>query len=610
MKRHQQIDLEAYREPLVAILQEIIDTPDLDRDDLTKVLKKHPKDGVGLFRRVELISAYREFAGTDGLPPYDQGILERLRRKPIRTSSGVTPVTVLTKPFPCPGTCIFCPNDVRMPKSYLSDEPGAQRAENNSFDPYLQTYARLSAYRSTGHPTDKIEIIILGGTWSFYPETYQIWFIKRIFDAMHDFGKGIDRMGEVEAAIRQHSQLHPSRNLTDAKINGAILNDSYNNVVQDIYKDEMYRSREQAQAISIGMVERTPITEFATWDELEATHLENETAACRSVGLVIETRPDHISVEEVLRVRRLGCTKVQIGFQSLNDEVLDLNKRGHDVAATRRAVKLLRQAGFKIHGHWMPNLYGSSVEGDIEDYRKMFSDPDFCPDELKIYPCSLIESAELMQYYKKGLWEPYTHEELLEVLTATMELTPEYCRLTRVVRDIPSTDIVVGNKLTNFREIAEAETKKRGIRQGEIRSREIRNQTVTIDELHLDEIWYVTSAGQEIFLQYITEDRKITGFLRLSLPTESPITNELQDAAMIREVHVYGQSLKIGESADGHTQHLGLGKELIERSVEIATEQGYKRLAVISAIGTRDYYIKRGFGNIKQGQLYQVRELI
>ncbi len=609
MKRHQQIDLEAYREPLVAILQEIIDTPDLDRDDLTKVLKKHPKDGVGLFRRVELISAYREFAGTDGLPPYDQGILERLRRKPVRTSSGVTPVTVLTKPFPCPGTCIFCPNDVRMPKSYLSDEPGAQRAENNSFDPYLQTYARLSAYRSTGHPTDKIEIIILGGTWSFYPETYQIWFIKRIFDAMHDFGKGIDRMSEVEAAIRQHSQLHPSRNLTDAKINGAILNDTYNKVVQDIYKDEMYRSREQAQAISIGMVERTPVTEFATWDELEAAHLENETAACRSVGLVIETRPDHISVEEVLRVRRLGCTKVQIGFQSLNDDVLDLNKRGHDVAATRRAVKLLRQAGFKIHSHWMPNLYGSSVEGDIEDYRKMFNDPDFCPDELKIYPCSLIESAELMQYYKKGLWEPYTHEELLEVLTATMELTPEYCRLTRVVRDIPSTDIVVGNKLTNFREIAEAETKKRGIRQGEIRSREIRNQTVTMDELHLDEIWYDTSAGQEVFLQYITEDRKITGFLRLSLPTESPITDELQDAAMIREVHVYGQSLKIGESADGHTQHLGLGKELIERSVEIATEKGYRRLAVISAIGTRDYYIKRGFGDVKQGQLYQVREL-
>jgi elongator complex protein 3 len=258
----------------------------------------------------------------------------------------------------------------------------------------------------------------------------------------------------------------------------------------------------------------------------------------------------------------------------------------------------------------MPNLYGSSVEGDIEDYRKMFSDPDFCPDELKIYPCSLIESAELMQYYEKGLWKPYTHEELLDVLTATLELTPEYCRLTRVVRDIPSTDIVVGNKLTNFREIAETEAKKRGIRRGEIRSREIRNQTVTMDELRLDETAFETSCGDEVFLQYITEDRKIAGFLRLSLPTEPPITDELDGAAMIREVHVYGQSLKIGEAGKGYTQHLGLGKRLIERAVDIAIEKGYKRLAVISAIGTRDYYIQRGFSEVQAGNLYQVRELV
>jgi elongator complex protein 3 len=179
-----------------------------------------------------------------------------------------------------------------------------------------------------------------------------------------------------------------------------------------------------------------------------------------------------------------------------------------------------------------------------------------------------------------------------------------------VVRDIPSTDIVVGNKLTNFREIAEAEAKKRGIRRGEIRSREIRNQTVTMDELHLDETWYQASCGDEIFLQFITEDRKIAGFLRLSLPTEPTITDELEGAAMIREVHVYGQSLKIGELADGHAQHLGLGKQLIERAVEIATDKGYKRLAVISAIGTRDYYIKRGFSEVKAGELYQVRELV
>ncbi len=607
MMRHKvQTNLEDYREPLIAILHEIVNATELSRKHLEKILKRYPKDGKGFFRRDELIQAYHEFAGTNGLPPFDQAILERLRRKPVRTRSGVTPVTVLTKPFPCPGKCIFCPSDIRMPKSYLADEPGAQRAEQNWFDPYLQTYARLTTFRSTGHPTDKIEIIVLGGTWSFYPETYQIWFIKRIFDAMHDFGKGIDRTGEVEAALHEYSQLQPERELPNVTINGTDFEQSYNQVVQSIYRQEMARSKEQAQAIALGKVERSPVTEFATWEELEAAHRENETALCRSVGLVIETRPDHISVEEVLRVRRLGGTKVQIGFQSLNDEVLRLNKRGHDVAATRRAVKLLRQAGFKIHAHWMPNLFGSSPEADVQDYRLMFDDPDFRPDELKVYPCSLIDSAELMQYYERGEWRPYTHEELLEVLVSAFEATPEYCRLTRVIRDIPSTDIVVGNKLTNFRQLVDDAMKERGIRSGDIRRREIRNRTVALEDLRLDEIWYEASIGDEVFLQYVTTERLIAGFLRLSLPTIAPITPELENAAMIREIHVYGQSLQIGQEADGRAQHVGLGKALIERAVEIATEKGYHRLAVISAIGTREYYRKRGF---EDGQLYQIREL-
>lgn len=595
-----------YREALLAILREVVEAEAFSPQTLNKLLKKYPKAGKGFFRRDELISAYREFAGTNGLPPFDALVLERLRRKPVRTSSGVTPVTVLTKPFPCPGKCIFCPNDIRMPKSYLSDEPGAQRAEANGFDPYLQTYSRLSTYHHTGHPTDKIEIIILGGTWSFYPETYQIWFIKRIFDAMHDFGKGIDRTAEVEAVLLEASQLHPARNTTNVSIEGVSLEQNYNQVVQSIYRDEMFRSREQAQLIAGGSLGRSPVTEFATWEELEAAHRENETALCRSVGLVIETRPDHISAEEVLRVRRLGCTKVQIGFQSLNDAVLSKNKRGHDVAATRRAVKLLRQAGFKIHAHWMPNLYGSSPQEDVADYQKMFDDTDFRPDELKVYPCSLIESAELMQYYEAGLWQPYSHEELLGVLTSAFALTPEYCRLTRVVRDIPSTDIVVGNKLTNFRQVVDEQVKQEGIRSGDIRSREIRHRELDVKELVLDELHYESSCGEEIFLQYITEQREIAGFLRLSLPSTEAITPELEKAAMIREIHVYGQALQIGENESGRAQHVGLGKALIERAVEIAKSQGYERLAVISAIGTRDYYRKRGFVD---GTLYQLRDL-
>ncbi len=611
-KRKFTLDLQnvTHRENLVAILQTVLNEDDrLSTQAMQRVLSQHPRpNGEGYYSRANLVQAYRTYAGQYGLPVYDEEQMFKLRRKPIRTMSGVTPVTVLTKPFPCPGECIFCPNDVRMPKSYLSDEPGAQRAEQNAFDPYLQTYTRLQTYHNLGHPTDKIEIIILGGTWSFYPETYQIWFVLRIFDAMHDFGKGIDRRDEVERALKEASKLHPDNNLTNVTVQGVTFEKTYNQVVQNIYADEMTRSRDVANAIVLGKQERSPIDEYATWNELEAAHVENETAACRSVGLVIETRPDHISVDEVLRVRRLGCTKVQIGFQSLNDAVLRVNKRGHNVQATRRAVKLLRQAGFKIHAHWMPNLYGSTPDDDIADYHQMFEDGDFCPDELKIYPCSLIESAELMQRYEDGSWRPYTQDELLKVLVACFKATPEYCRLTRVIRDIPGTDIVVGNQVTNFRQLVEQKLTKEGTRSPDIRAREIRKRTVTIDDLTLDELWYETSSATEVFLQYITPERDIAGFLRLSMPhaEEAPITDELDGCAMIREVHVYGQSLGIGVIRDGKAQHLGLGKALIEHSAKLAKSRGYKRLAVISAIGTREYYRKRGFAD---GALYQIRNL-
>jgi elongator complex protein 3 len=243
---------------------------------------------------------------------------------------------------------------------------------------------------------------------------------------------------------------------------------------------------------------------------------------------------------------------------------------------------------------------------DVEDYEKLFADPDFRPDELKIYPCSLIESAALMQRYLDGSWRPYTQDELLNVLVECFQRTPEYCRLTRVIRDIPGTDIVVGNKTTNFRQMVEAELKQRGLQSGDIRAREVRFRTVSPDQLTLDEVWYSTSAGQEVFLQYITPDRSIAGFLRLSLPDTdaAPLTDELAGAAVIREVHVYGQSVEIGESAPGRAQHAGLGTQLIERAAAIAAERGYARLAVISAVGTRGYYRKRGFHD---GVLYQVR---
>ena len=530
--------------------------------------------------------------------------------KPVRTSSGVTPVTVLTKPFPCPGECIFCPNDVRMPKSYLSDEPGAQRAEQNSFDPYLQTMSRLTAYYNTGHPTDKIEVIVLGGTWSFYPETYQIWFVKRIFDALHDFGAGVNRSAEVTALLREASQLHPDRNTINVQLHGDALAQNYNQVVQTVYNAEMRRSREiSAQVRATAEDERSPVDEYATWDELEAAQRFNESAPCRCVGLVIETRPDHISVEEVLRVRRLGCTKVQIGFQSLNDAVLRANRRGHTVAATRRAVKLLRQAGFKIHAHWMPNLYGSSPELDVADYANMFADPDFRPDELKIYPCSLIESAELMQRYEDGSWRPYTHDELLNVLVECFRLTPEYCRLTRVIRDIPGTDIVERQPGDQF-------PPNRRRRTGEARRAQRRYSRAggapTSGRRRTPCTWTncvtTPAAGARCSSSSSPTSARLPGFCGWRCRT---LAQPHHAGTGRRRHHPRGPRLRaVGRdrrrSAEGRAQHAGLGTRLIERAAEIAQAEGYARLAVISAVGTRDYYRKRGFAD---GDLYQIMTL-
>jgi elongator complex protein 3 len=598
-------DPTAFQDSLLPLLRDLIAAPNLTEKIFQKLVRKHLRPDRQIFSKDQILAGYRHFVAHNLLEKQSAEFEKNLLTKPVRTISGVTPVTVLTKPFPCPGKCIFCPNDIRMPKSYLSDEPGAQRAERNQFDPYLQAYNRLQALSNIGHEVDKVEIIILGGTWSYYPEPYQIWFIKRCFEALNDFGAGRDQRSHIEALYQQKNDALQVESRTRNQqveqkiIHGTLMKKSYNQVIHELYTapDKLLK---------------LDFDQRATWEQLEAVQRENETAKVRSVGLVIETRPDNISEAEVIRVRRLGCTKTQIGIQSLQDDVLGKNKRGHDVAATRRAFALLRQAGFKIHAHWMPNLYGSTVSKDIEDYQKLFHDDDFKPDELKIYPCSLIDSAELMQFYQKGLWSPYTDEELSAVLTQALLRTPEYCRLTRVIRDIPSTDIVVGNKKTNYREIAERQLAERGLQSKDIRAREIKNQQVTLEELQLSEVHYTTSVSDEIFLQFITSDRKIAGFLRLSLPKQDSFISELKDSAMIREVHVYGQTTQVGESPtlkhgkSDKAQHLGLGKRLIARAKEIAIERGYHKLQVISAIGTREYYRKQGFVD---GELYQYQSL-
>jgi elongator complex protein 3 len=506
-------------------------------------VRRHPMEG-GHVSKSALVAAYTQLVES-GEWEADEALLAAIRLKPVRTLSGVTTVTVLTKPYPCPGKCIFCPDDVRMPKSYLPDEPGAMRALEHDFDPYTQVESRLETLALVGHPTDKVELLILGGTFSSYRRDYQEWFVRRCFEAMN--------------ALTPHP---------------------------------LPEGEGQGEAPSMGVRE---------------AHILNETAGHRNVGLSIETRPDEVTPDELAWFRSLGVTKVQMGVQSLNDGILELNQRGHTVAEAHRAVALLRAAGFKIVLHWMPNLLGATPDSDRTDFPCLWE--GLCPDEIKIYPTQLLENAPLYEYWQRGEYHPYTTEVLVNLIADVKPSIPRYCRVNRVIRDIPSTHVVAGNRRSSLRQDIQAELARRGTPCNCIRCREVRGEKLDLSALHLDDLVYHPDGAEEHFLSYITPDDRITGFLRLSLPgPDSPAIglNDLEAAAIIREVHIYGQSLAVGAEQTGAAQHTGLGKRLMAEADRIARTKGYRRMAVISAVGTRQYYLERGF---ERGEFYLVKNL-
>lgn len=500
--------------------------------DVFKAIRHHPlPDGSGFLSKHTLITAYRNQV-RDGIRQEDPVLFKKIRLKPMRTLSGVTTVTVLTKPFPCPGNCIFCPDYEQMPVSYLPDEPGAMRALFHAYDPFTQVDSRIEALHEIGHPTDKIELLILGGSWTAYDHDYQTWFIKRCFDAMNG----------VEA------------------------------------------------------------------DSLKEAQEINQGARHKNVGLVLETRPDLITTTELARMREFGVTKVQLGIQSLDDEILKLNKRGHTVSQAREGVSLLRAAGFKIVLHWMPNLLGSTLDADREDFKRLWE--DFCPDEIKIYPTQLLENTALYEFWKKGDYDPYSTEELIHLIADIKTTIPRYCRVNRVIRDIPSGNVMDGNKRTSLRQDIQDELSQRGERCSCIRCREVKGQKIDVNTIQMNDLIYSSNGCEEHFISYTTPDDSLAGFLRLSLPgPESPDTGiaELTGAAMIREVHIYGESLPVGLEKTGAAQHAGLGTALLVEAERIARKSGYVKLAVISAVGTRGYYQERGY---QKGDLYQIKDLL
>lgn len=542
-------------------------------------------------------------------PELEERFIRSVRMKPRRTASGVATITVITRPHTCSSNCIYCPCDLRMPKSYLANEPACQRAELTFFDPYVQVAARLQALHQMGHSTDKVELIVLGGTWSDYPESYQYWFIKELFRALNEWPNSPSHIQERLDWYSSFGLQNSEEALSSfvAKQQAAVFNDTatYNQAFHKLYDTSKPHQSAWSQMQS-------------TYDELVEQQHVNEAAAARVVGLVIETRPDTITPENLRMFRQLGCTKIQIGIQSTRQEILDANQRQMSVAQIKRAFSLIRLYGFKIHSHLMVNLLGATPEADKQDFKTFVTDPGFLPDEIKLYPCALVSGTQLVQKYHEGAWQPYAKDELVDVLVQDVLNTPPYVRISRMIRDISATDILVGNKHTNLRQMVEQELAAEDVanRVQEIRFREINQQQVRAAELTLQDFTYTTAVSDEHFLQWVTTDNKIAGFCRLSLPHWDKLTSGSCDVsadellvqpgqAMIRELHVYGQALSLG-SEGMSAQHQGLGQKLLAKASSIAAEAGYTSLNVISSIGTRAYYRAQGFTD---AGLYQQKAL-
>lgn len=492
----------------------------------------------------------------EGLLQYEPRVWKLLRKRAVRSLSGVSVISILTKPWGCPGKCVYCPSYEGLPKSYVPNEPAVMRAELNEFDPIRQIWNRLRSLEITGHMIEKCDIRIIGGTWSVYPLLYQESYIRDIYDA--------------------HT--------------------TYSELRKNLLATEMSGEKFASFEIQPGF----QIQKSAT---LEEAKKRNETAESRVIGIAVETRPDELHNLEISRLRRYGVTRVEIGYQSTDDVINAISKRGHGNKESIAATRILKDAGFKVVAHMMPNLLGSTPEKDIESLREIFENPDFRPDELKIYPMVVTPYTELEGIWRGGGFVPYNDETLIDLMAKLQGLIPEYVRLNRMYRDIPASEILAGSHLANLRQVTDEHMKKLGIIRKDISAREIRDKANKPEDAILDVTEYEASGGKEYFLQWIDPvDRTVFSLLRLRVPsnifegTEHPI-GALRNTAIIREIHTFGDQLRIGAPSDGSGQHMGFGKRLTTQSEEIIRENhpGIGKIAVIAGVGVRKYYEKLGY---------------
>jgi ELP3 family radical SAM enzyme/protein acetyltransferase len=487
-------------------------------------------------RKFELASIYKNLIDNKQIN-INKCLENYLMIKACRSDSGVLVITIFTSPYPksgekistfsCKYDCHYCPNEPGQPRSYLLNEPGVRRANMNDFNTIRQFRNRADTLNINGHTMDKIEILVLGGTWSSYPRDYQEEFIRDIFYSANTY---------------------------------------YNNM-------------EEA---------RLPLT------LIEEQKINTNKTNCRIIGLTLETRPDNINLEELKQFRYYGCTRVQLGVQHTDNEILKKINRRCTIEDAKKAIKLLKNCCFKIDIHIMPDLPGSSPEKDKIMFNTLLNDEDLQVDDWKIYPCEVVPYTKIEKWFKEGLYQPYSSKELMEVLIDVKSKVHPWIRLNRVIRDIPNEYIIAGNCVTNLRQVIKDEMTKRGLSCKCIRCREVKKKKNNIDDCQRLIRKYKASDGIEYFISFESSDRKfIYGFCRLRICNEPSPFDELNGCALIRELHVYG--VVVSNKDDKLIQHNGLGKKMIKTAEELALLNGYKKIAVISGIGVKNYYNKLGY---------------
>jgi elongator complex protein 3 len=480
------------------------------------------------FRNSELLAA-----ATD---EQKAGVIQLLRLKPVRSISGVSVITVMPKPYPCPKAepCIYCPGgpSIGTPQSYTGREPASARALQHNYDPHKQVKSRIEQLRAIGHVVDKVELIMFGGTLTAYPPDYLEWFTIQCLNAMS------------------------------------------------------------------GAKART----------IEEAQLAAETAEIRNSDITIETRPDYCKEPHVDFMLRLGATRVELGVQTVYDDIYKLVERGHTVEDVVEATRIARDAGFAVIYHCMPNLPGSTYELDLEAFKTIFEDERFKPDALKIYPTLVMEGTKLHKMWRRGEYAPYPFEQMVQLIAEAKKLVPPWVRIQRIQRDIPANLIIEGVKRGDMRILVQKQLKREGARCRCIRCREVGHVQYKLgvnpnpEDVELVVERYRASEGEELFLSFEDRERDILiGLLRLREPSDKAHMPEAARAMLVRELHVYGPLVRVGGRAQVNDwQHRGWGESLLHEAERISREEfDARKVVVLAGIGTRNYY--RRFGYQREG---------